>query len=474
MLFPLLTLTLLAISVLQQGLSQDLNNLGVCVNPESSYLLVEWEPPFPKDAHMLDVQCSSLNDSFSRSFTVQLSPELDTTIAVRVPVHGTGVHLGYVYVIEATLHTTNGRILRSDPIIAVASYFQDIYWQFKSSTSITFRCTLSNSCSRVIGGCMVSLSKQGGQDTNLTIPVVGRNNIVEGTFDDLDLSITYSYTASAVRRDLTTPLGRAISGAIPPIMFDTTTFSTTSTVFSTTSTVFSTTSRTSSKSISPTRSVSSTVVHMFSSTVKLSTSEPKVSTIVLTSSRTMTSSTVTPSVTSVSRGPMTSPSKEFPMIAIIGIVCGVILLLAGIFAFVLTILGKTRHYSQRRSSNAAPSKQHRSMFWPFNVDSSKRNGHLHPSIVVDSTVSPNTGTNGTTNTAGYVKMSSPFLQTVSNESKPADYEIPIKSPPAVEDAKATAKPPDEFVTATIYEMPSIPDQTAYLTQDFDQKMRPKL
>ena len=67
---------------------------------------------------MLDVQCSSLNDSFSRSFTVQLSPELDTTIAVRVPVHGTGVHLGYVYVIEATLHTTNGRILRSDPIIA--------------------------------------------------------------------------------------------------------------------------------------------------------------------------------------------------------------------------------------------------------------------------------------------------------------------------------------------------------------------
>jgi len=66
---------------------------------------------------MLDVQCSSLNNSFSRSFTVQLSPELDSTIAVRVPVHGTGVHLGYVYIIEATLHTTDGRILRSDPII---------------------------------------------------------------------------------------------------------------------------------------------------------------------------------------------------------------------------------------------------------------------------------------------------------------------------------------------------------------------
>ena len=25
------------------GLSQELNNLDVCVNPESSYLLVEWE-----------------------------------------------------------------------------------------------------------------------------------------------------------------------------------------------------------------------------------------------------------------------------------------------------------------------------------------------------------------------------------------------------------------------------------------------
>jgi len=97
------------------------------------------------------------------------------------------------------------------------------------------------------------------------------------------------------------------------------------------------------------------------------------------------------------------------------------------------------------------------MFWPFNVDSSKRNGHLHPSIVVDSTVNPNTET---TNTADYVKMSSPFLQAVSNETKPADYEIPIKSPPV----KAT----------TIYELPSIPDQTAYLTQDFDQKTKPKL
>jgi len=108
------------------------------------------------------------------------------------------------------------------------------------------------------------------------------------------------------------------------------------------------------------------------------------------------------------------------------------------------------------------------MFWPFNVDSSKRNGRLHPSIVVDSTVSPTTETIDATNTADYVKMSSPFPQDVSNDAMPADYEIPIKSPPV----NATTKLPSEFVTSTIYEMPSMPDQTAYLTQDFDQKMRP--
>lgn len=47
---------------------------------------------------------------------VQLSPEIQTTIAVRVHVHGAGVHLGYVYVIRATLRTTDGNQIQSDPI----------------------------------------------------------------------------------------------------------------------------------------------------------------------------------------------------------------------------------------------------------------------------------------------------------------------------------------------------------------------
>jgi len=205
---------------------------------------------------------------------------------------------------------------------------------------------------------MVSLTNQdeiNGQVKNLTVSVVGRNNVVEGTFDGLDLSNKYSYTASAVRRDLTTPLGRAISGTIPVIIFDTATLSTASTLFSTSS-------RTSLASVIPTISVSSSIMHMFPSTVKLSVTETKVITTVLPSSARTRSAM--PSVTSVSRGTYklscshelivsenvnligavaSSSSKEFPMIGIIGIVCGIILLFVGIFGFVLTILSKTRH-----------------------------------------------------------------------------------------------------------------------------------
>ena len=66
----------------------------------------------------MDVHCSSLNDSFTNSFTVKLPSNIDTVIAVQVPVHGTGVHLGYVYVIQATLLTTDGSKIESDPITA--------------------------------------------------------------------------------------------------------------------------------------------------------------------------------------------------------------------------------------------------------------------------------------------------------------------------------------------------------------------
>ena len=62
------------------------------------------------------MHCSSLNDSFANSFTVRLTPQFTNTIAVQVPVHGGGVHLGYVYVVQATLETTDGIQIQSDPI----------------------------------------------------------------------------------------------------------------------------------------------------------------------------------------------------------------------------------------------------------------------------------------------------------------------------------------------------------------------
>lgn len=104
------------ICLLQQGVGQDISSLSVCVNLESNYLLVEWKPPFPDNADTLDVHCSSLNDTFVNSFTVRLSSEIANTIAVQVPVHGGGVHLGYIYVIQATLQTTDGIQIHSDPI----------------------------------------------------------------------------------------------------------------------------------------------------------------------------------------------------------------------------------------------------------------------------------------------------------------------------------------------------------------------
>lgn len=57
-----------------------------------------------------------MNDSFAKSCTVQLSSDPNTTVSVNVPVHGNGIHLGYVYVIKASLHTTNGDQIENDLI----------------------------------------------------------------------------------------------------------------------------------------------------------------------------------------------------------------------------------------------------------------------------------------------------------------------------------------------------------------------
>ena len=68
---------------------------------------------------------------------------------------------------------------------------------------------------------MVSLIRQAdGQFVNQTIPVVGRKDTVEGSFSNLNFSEPYLFTATAVRRDLMTPLGRAVSGIIPALTFN--------------------------------------------------------------------------------------------------------------------------------------------------------------------------------------------------------------------------------------------------------------
>jgi len=110
------------------------------------------------------------------------------------------------------------------------------------------------------------------------------------------------------------------------------------------------------------------------------------------------------------------------------------------------------------------------MFWPFNVYSSKRNGQLHPSINVDLTLGNSQHMTGTTNsntdTSGYVQMAS---QVQKLQSIPAEYEIPIKSPPPNSSKKPVSISNELGKTGTLYEMPTVPEQTAYLTEDFKKR-----
>ena len=55
-----------------------------------------------------------MNDSFRKSCTVQLSAKLNNTISVTVSVHGSGVQMGYVYLVQATIHTSDGNDLESE------------------------------------------------------------------------------------------------------------------------------------------------------------------------------------------------------------------------------------------------------------------------------------------------------------------------------------------------------------------------
>ena len=64
-----------------------------------------------------------MNDSFRKSCTVQLSSKLNDTISVTVSVHGSGVQMGYVYVVQATIHTSAGNNFESD-LIAVGMFME--------------------------------------------------------------------------------------------------------------------------------------------------------------------------------------------------------------------------------------------------------------------------------------------------------------------------------------------------------------
>ena len=105
--------------------------------------------------------------------------------------------------------------IKYDVILVEASYIKDVYWQFNNSTSITFHCLLSNFCNAVIGGCQISLIRQtDGKSINKAIPIVGSSSVVEVTFDELNISDTYTFTAYAVSQDLMKHMGRPVSGVI--------------------------------------------------------------------------------------------------------------------------------------------------------------------------------------------------------------------------------------------------------------------
>lgn len=69
-----------------------------------------------------------------------------------------------------------------------------------------------------------------------------------------------------------------------------------------------------------------------------------------------------------------------------------------------------------------------------------------------------------TDTTGYMKIATQ----VHKQFIPAEYEIPIRSPPA-KITKAPVQLSDKLEASTLYEMPTVPDQSAYLTEDFKKR-----
>ena len=67
----------------------------------------------------------------------------------------------------------------------------------------------------IIGGCKVSLiGHTDGKTFNQATTVVRGGSVVEVTFDELNTSDTYTFTAYAISQDLVTPMGRPVGGVI--------------------------------------------------------------------------------------------------------------------------------------------------------------------------------------------------------------------------------------------------------------------
>ena len=75
-----------------------------------------------------------MNDSFRKSCTIQLTPSLDSDISLNVSVPGSGVHPGYVYMIQAVLHTADGNQIKED-LTAVGMYSMTICDQILENSS---------------------------------------------------------------------------------------------------------------------------------------------------------------------------------------------------------------------------------------------------------------------------------------------------------------------------------------------------
>lgn len=101
-----------------------------------------------------------------------------------------------------------------------------------NNTSITFHCVFSHSCGALIGGCTITvISQTAGISINQTEAVVGGSKVVEVSFNNLNFSESYNYSASFIRQDLVIPIGGLFNGIIPAMRFDSSSYSSSSSIY---------------------------------------------------------------------------------------------------------------------------------------------------------------------------------------------------------------------------------------------------